>query len=285
MNNFKKKEIYLCSFSSPGLEKSKLRFLRQAKEIKKYKKIKIYGYDDLDSYTKKKINHYINQNDLKGYGYYCWKPFIIHKFLKKVPKNSIVQYLDIGFHINPNGIKILEQYIDLCKKKNFINFMYKKLKNNSLKNLKQQLLFENEYSKRDLWEKLNLTPASDIMKSGQIISGIFFFMNNYKSKKIIKNWLDLSKNMNLMDDTSSKSKELKSFIEHRHDQSVFSLLCKKFKTHSLSASEVEFCKKDGKNTWEHLKNNPFLAKRDKSYNLKDKSIIILKKVLKKCFYD
>ena len=53
LNNFKK-EIYLCSFASPGLEKSKIRFLRQAKEIKKYKKNKLYGYGDLDSFTKKK---------------------------------------------------------------------------------------------------------------------------------------------------------------------------------------------------------------------------------------
>ena len=280
MYNFKKK-IYLCSFSSPGLEKSNERFLREAKKIRIYKKIKIYGYDDLDLLTKKNINYHLNQNNFKGYGYYCWKPFIIYNFIKKVPRNAIIQYLDIGFHINPNGIHRLEQYIDLCKKKKFINFIYKKLKINSLKNFKQQLYFENQYTKRDLWEKLGLTPTNKIMKSGQIIGGSFFFINNYKSKKIIKNWLELSKNRNLIDDTPSKSKELKSFIEHKNDQSIFSLLCKKFNTHLLSTTELEFCCKDGKKTWKHLESFPFLAKRDLKYKFKNKSILIFSKIIKK----
>ena len=51
---------------------------------------------------------------------------------------------------------------------------------------------------------------------------------------------------NLIDDTSSKSKELKTFIEHRHDQSMFSLVCKKFNTHLLSATEMGFCYKHEK---------------------------------------
>jgi len=280
LNNFKK-EIYLCSFSSPGLEKSKIRFLRQAKEIKKYKKIKIYGYGDLDSFTKKKINYYLNQNNLKGYGYFCWKPFIIYDFIKKVPKNAIIQYMDLGFHINSNGINRLEQYIKICKQKNFINFAYKKLKNNSLKNLRQQLYKENQYTKRDLWEELELNANSKIMKTGQILGGNFFFINNNNSKKIIKKILELSMNKNLVDDTSSKSKELKTFIEHRNDQSMFSLVCKKFNTHLLSATEIEFCYKEGNKTWEHLERFPFLAKRDLKYDFINKSFMLYKKILKK----
>ena len=60
------------------------------------------------------------------------------------------------------------------------------------------------------------------MKTGQILGGNFFFINNNNSKKIIKKILELSMNKNLVDDTSSKSKELKTFIEHRNDQSIIS---------------------------------------------------------------
>ena len=48
-------QIYLCSFASPDLERSKTRFINQAKEIEIYKDIKVYGYDDLDIKKKKTI--------------------------------------------------------------------------------------------------------------------------------------------------------------------------------------------------------------------------------------
>ena len=88
-------------------------------------------------------------------------------------------------------------------------------------------------------------------------------------------------NKNLVDDTSSKSKELKTFIEHRNDQSMFSLVCKKFSTHLLSATEIEFCYKEGNKTWEHLERFPFIAKRDLKYDFINKSFMLYKKILEK----
>ena len=57
------------------------------------------------------------------------------------------------------------------------------------------------------------------------------------------------------------------FLENRHDQSVFSLLCKKNNIKSLSAYECEWGEKDNKRTWEHNFNNPVLAKRDLKYSI------------------
>ena len=41
--NIKIDNFYLCSFASPDLEKSKKRFLSQAKNIGVYKKVKVFG--------------------------------------------------------------------------------------------------------------------------------------------------------------------------------------------------------------------------------------------------
>ena len=39
--------LYLCSFASPDLKRSKQRFIEQAKKISIYKKIQVFGIDDL----------------------------------------------------------------------------------------------------------------------------------------------------------------------------------------------------------------------------------------------
>ena len=59
---------------------------------------------------------------------------------------------------------------------------------------------------------------------------------------------------------------LNGFIENRHDQSIFSILCKKKGIKSLSAYECEWGEKNGARTWEHNQDNPILAKRDNRYN-------------------
>ncbi len=152
--------------------------------------------------------------------------------------------------------------------------MYKKSNLKTLKKFRQQLHYEYQFSKRDLWEKLKINENDKILRSGQILSGCFFIKKNKYTSNIINDWLKLSKIRNLIDDNKSKSIELKKFIQHRHDQSILSLLCKKNKTHTLSASELEFAYKNGKKTWAHMEKFPFLAKRDKDFSL-------FKKVFKK----
>jgi len=270
-------KIYLCSFMSPGLEKYGEKFLTMARGLKIYNDIKIYTRSDLSSKIKKKIDYYINNGDLKGYGYYLWKPFIINNFAKKLPSNSVIQYLDLGFEINHNGKKKLYNYIKLCKKKKFLNFKYKHSNKKEFAKYKQQILFENQYTKRKIWTKFKLKPSHEYMKSEQILSGNFFFYNNTRSKYLLKLWEKLANKNKLIDNSVSNLKEIDVFIENRHDQSIFSLLCKKFKTYQLPACEVEFCYKKGKKTWEHLKNYPFLAKRNLKYSLKHR-------VINKVFY-
>ena len=99
--NFKNKTInlYLCSFASPDLDRSKRRFLSQAKKISIYKKIKVFGINDLSTSKRKQIQNLIKINN-RIYGYGCWKAEVIKKFLKGVPNNAIVQYSDVGCHLN-----------------------------------------------------------------------------------------------------------------------------------------------------------------------------------------
>ena len=268
--NIKIDNFYLCSFASPDLEKSKKRFLSQAKNIGVYKKVKVFGMDDLSVSTRKQIENFFKNKKKRLFGYGCWKAEIIKNFLKKVPNNSIVQYTDVGCHLNINGLKRLKQYFNLCNKKGILTFQYKLPRQKKLKpfkNMKFQRYLEHEYTKMDLYKYLIKKNKTKIFNSEQIMSGIIFFKKNKFSIDLLNIWEKILKKDNLIDDSKSFLSNHKKFVEHRHDQSAFSLICKKKGVYSISSAECEWAEKKNKRIWLHLKNFPIHARRDKKYNI------------------
>ena len=59
---------------------------------------------------------------------------------------------------------------------------------------------------------------------------IFFIKKTPENIEFIKKWYSLCCIYNLIDDSSSIEKNDSSFIEHRHDQSIKSLLAKQYGT-------------------------------------------------------
>ena len=96
--------LYLCSFSSSDLKKSIKKYLFQARRMGIYKDIKVYKEIDLPKKIREQIKNF-NSKKKRLYGYGCWKAFIIKNYLKSLPKNSIIQYSDIGCHFNISGKK------------------------------------------------------------------------------------------------------------------------------------------------------------------------------------
>ncbi len=257
-------DLYLCSFASPDLKRSVNRFKQQSKEMNVYKDIKVYGLKDLSKEKKKQIQSFKIK---RLYGYASWKPEIILNFIEKIPENSILQYSDIGCHFNTNGSERLKEYMEISKKEGILGFQYKMPNFKLKKKLKFQIYLENEYTKSDLFNFFNLDLNSPILDSQQVWSGTMFFKNNLKTKFFLRKWLEICNINHLVDDSSSKSNNHDNFIEHRHDQSVFSILCKINNVYLLSASECEWAEDENGRYWEHLKNFPILAKRDKRFNM------------------
>ncbi len=122
---------------------------------------------------------------------------------------------------------------------------------------------EYELTKGDLIKYFGLDFRSKIINSAHIWSGTFFMKKCDFTFKILQSWKEVTKYIDLIDDSRSKSINHKKFIENRHDQSAFSIICKLNKVYRISASECEWAEFDGKRRWDHLKNYPILAKREK----------------------
>mgnify|MGYP000029363113 CR=1 FL=1 len=83
--------------------------------------------------------------------------------------------------------------------------------------------------------------------------------------------------------SSSSVKNYPGFLENRHDQSVYSLLCKKYNLKSFSAYECEWAYLNNERTWQHNKDSPILAKRDLKYSILTRFLRRQKKNLRRLF--
>jgi hypothetical protein len=274
-----KSKIFLCAFASPDLFLSKIRFYNQAKSLNFYQGIKIYEKRELSTKTLNIIENYLTKNNRRGYGHWIWKPEIILNFLRQIPENSILQYSDIGCHFNRKGINKLFFYQDMCDKNSILSFQYSDPKIKKINFIYPNYL-EYQYTKADLMSYFNLNFNHIYMNTPQVCSGTFFIKKNYINIEFLKNWLKVFENMSLIDDSISISKNHKNFIEHRHDQSAFSLLCKLNNIFSLSVYENFEWSLDNKGrNWDHLFESPIQARRD----LKYLSFYAFKKKIKKFF--
>jgi hypothetical protein len=87
-------------------------------------------------------------------------------------------------------------------------------------------LVENS-CKMDLLMLLDMNKEK-YLKSKMHQAGANLILVCRETRKLINEWYKLCCYYNLIDDSISNNKDLKELIEHRHDQSIYSLLTKKY---------------------------------------------------------
>ena len=109
--------------------------------------------------------------------------------------------------------------------------------------------------------------SKEITDTEQFAATVFFIRKQPSSMQFLANWqAPYYKNFSLIDDSISKIPNLKGFRDHRHDQSIYSILCKKEGVEELVSTEFFH------NEWSstEMANQPILAKRDKQLPFSDK---------------
>ncbi len=206
---------YFISFGTTHNYSNSLNRIKQeALALNFYDKVIVYTENDFDQDYLEKHSTFMKKN--KGYGFWMWKSYFVKKTMEIMNEGDILVFADCGCHLVNNHIAInrLESYIRLC---------------NSLDsgNLSFQMCFpEKSYTKMDVFEKLGELNEK-MMESGQLVGGIFILKKCQNTINLINEYYELCQNYNLIDDSESKILNDPTFIVHRHDQSVFSILRKK----------------------------------------------------------
>ena len=140
---------------------------------------------------------------------------------------------------------------------------------------------EYKFNKMDLIHKLNMNNNVEELEMRQIQSGFIFLEVSQQFKNIIKEWYELACNYHYINDNPSIIPNNSNFIEHRHDQSIFSLLIKKNKLYQKCFLESYHC----------INDNPSIIPNNSNFieHRHDQSIFSLlikkNKLYQKCFLE
>lgn len=202
------------------------RLARQATNSRYFHVVEGHSLKDLTYDLTGKDRNFIEQNR-RTLGFCLFKPFSILKYLRDHPEIGIVVYLDAGSEINRSrqSRQVFDHYVEEVDNRGFLGFQ--------LDNL------EKYWTKADLFMHLS-TPFKD-RNSGQIAGGHLLFTREFAVTHC-QEWLEVMRreNYHYLDNSPSVHPESDDFISHRYDQSISSLLLKKYSPSSFRpASEME----------------------------------------------
>lgn len=200
-------KIHVINFASDGYEPARRLNTKTA-----YKKggdiVHEYTIHDIDREFAEKNKLILQQK--RGCGYWLWKPYFIYKVLLSADENDWIVYSDSGMYYRRD----MKQYIKQLERKDisFITCITK--------------FIEKAYTKRDVFIELNCD-TEKYTDSKQKAGGAMFIKNTTVNQKVVKEWLDNAQNYHWITDEASEFPNYEEFVDHRHDQSLFSLLSKK----------------------------------------------------------
>ena len=176
---------------------------------------------DVDDEFYQKNKHILSQN--KGAGYWLWKPYLIDKKLKEIKENDFLFYCDAGSYFI-NSIKLIK---NICENetKGVMSFH---LNNNDT--------FDCKQTKRDAYILMDCDSKEYWYDNSPKNAGFILFKNNDFSKKFVLEWLRYAQNERIITDKENQcgKPNLSEFNTHRHDQSIYSILIKKYNIKSYT---------------------------------------------------
>lgn len=164
-----------------------------------------------------------------GYGKWLWKPYIIKKTIENMNDGDILLYADARCELR-NKNKLINLFEDV--KKDLIIGSHGKDSWRGKPNT------EKRYSKMDLIIKLEAN-IDKIINTKQREAGCIMFLICDKTRKLINEWYETGCDYHMIDDTKSININYKEFSSHKHDQSIFSILTKKYNI--FSNKQIQEC--------------------------------------------
>ena len=242
-------KIYLICFADSRLKRSVSRIKSEIKDFTVIDNTFFFSEQDLSPSFKKEF-HPIRHR--RGYGYWKWKPYLVKSMLGKIEDGDILMWSDVGNMFNTKGKDRFMEYIKMARENETGIVAFSQTGN-----------LERTWTKGDLFYHLNVYNNLHFTDTFQIWAGAFILGKTPSSIELVNRWFDIHSNYyDLTTDKRSKTPNLEGFIEHRHDQSVFSLLVKSYNSALINSNEVYA----GEGGWEAQHSFPIWGCRKKDFN-------------------
>jgi len=194
---------YFINYASNGFLNSQIEGIRTAKLLG----FETYAYSEsnIDLEFKSKNKNIIEKK--RGGGYWIWKPYIILDMLNKINDSDYLIYMDSGANLIGNP----QKYLEMIDDKGILSF--------------SMMQKTSKWTKGDCFYEVNKNKDYQFSDKNQLQGTYIFFKKCEFSINFVKEWLNLCSKENLITDSPNLHlNNLSDFVEHRHDQSIFSLL-------------------------------------------------------------
>lgn len=203
------KKFYI-TYADEKFKKQKDFALKMAKSRGNFDEIIGYSRSDIDTEFYKQNKHILEQK--RGGGYWLWKPYFIVKTLDQMNDGDYLFYSDAGAFF----LQSVDVLINELEKHNQ-NIMGFELP-----------LMESQWTKKELFLAMECN-AKEYSETNQIMASYILIQKTPFSVDFFNKYLKYGCNdINITDKYDNKIIQDENFIDHRHDQSVFSLLYKKY---------------------------------------------------------
>lgn len=201
---------YFITYGDARFNKSRARIVAEAARFGVFDHVRGFGPEDLSIEFVQR--NYAILSAPRGGGYWLWKPYIIWETLKSMSDGDVLMYADAGctFISDPSP------YIEIAAQYGLVAF---RLGKETLAQYTKGFAFKHLGLDVDIWgEQL------------QVIAGILVVQKRPFTTFLVSEWLRLSQDERLITDADTTGLEPNhpSFIENRHDQSIWSLLVHKY---------------------------------------------------------
>ena len=256
--NPSKQKIHFITYGNNRFSKVKDMLAQKVQESGWFDSVTAFNENMLTSEFKTKFANILNQP--RGGGYWIWKYDIIMQTLNKINDGDIIVYVDGGSYLNLNGKKRFLEYIDM------LNSDEKQLGLISFDNG----CCEERYTVRQVFDHFDIQEDSEIRTSGQLNGGYYYIKKTPHLLMLFEKYREtLEQNPLIYTDYYNKIDQKENFIDNRHDQSVFSVIRKKYGTLKL-IENGEFWWADNDFECEEAQTKPFWATR-----LKDMCVVTI----------
>lgn len=181
------------------------------------------GFDGVISYTDKGrewefVKKYEDVSKTRGYGFWQWKPIIILDALNKLNDGDIIGYVDSGNLIINN----LDYIFSVCTEQGIVLF------DNRDGNYQRDTHKNKEWTKRDCFVLMDCD-SEKYYNAPQVDGSYQFYKKTPDTIKFLEEYISFCSNENIISDIPNITKDnLPEFKDHRHDQSILSLMAVKY---------------------------------------------------------
>ena len=185
-------------------------------DVAGFNKVISYSPQDIDKYFYHKHKKLLKQ--FRGNGYWVWKPYFIKKSLELLDEGDVLFYCDSGVIF----LSSIQPVIDFA-----------------LQTGQKVVPFELEYAMEKIWTKRDAfilmdCDTSEYTDTPQCLASYHCWIQSKFAMDFVEEWLYYIQDERITTDIPNQLGEpnYPGFVEHRHDQSIFSLLAKQ---HGLKA--------------------------------------------------